>query len=155
MRFSILASILFSLSTVAHSETFLGKNYKLLDVDRLDVEYYKLNPDNRDPYAPQYTGKWRERAALKWDVSVLGLAYWRNNVHTETIDSGAVKTVGWEWEAGFGLTKYLEVFHHHHSRHIMDESPHKQEIYGDKQNTFPVEDAIGIRIRFVHKNKFN
>lgn len=139
------------LSTVARSEGLSKRNYRLLEVDRLDIEYHKLNASNRDPYAPDYTGRWKERAALKWDISVLGLAYWRNNTHTETIDTGAVKTVGWEWEAGVGITKYFELFHHHHSRHIMDEPAQRDYRYTDTNTQFPVEDSFGIRIRFIHK----
>lgn len=124
-----------------------ASEYRLLDIDKFDIEYTKLNPSSRDPYAPQYTGLWKERAALKWDVSVLGFAYWRNNVHTETIESGQVKTVGWEYEAGIPVTGHFELFWHHHSRHIMDEPP--QVNYTDSANQFPVEDGVGIRIRFI------
>lgn len=136
--------ILFSTSIASAGE------YKLLSADRLDVEYTKLMPNNRDPYAPQYTGHWRDRAALKWDISVLGRAYWNNNTHTEMIDTGQVKTVGWEWEAGFHVWKHLDVYKYHHSRHIMDEEP--QTSSGDIiTNSFPVEDSYGIRIRFITK----
>lgn len=127
----------------------IAYEYRLLDVDRLDLEYTKLNPNNRDPYAPDYTGRWNERAAIKFDVSILGHLYWDNNVHTETIDNGQVKTVGWEWEAGFHLGKYFDVFQHHHSRHLMDEPPQRQYEYPSGSTSFPVENGYGIRFKFI------
>lgn len=133
--------------------TASAAEWRLLDVERLDVEYHKLNPNNRDPYAPDYTGKWADRAALKWDISILNYGYWRNNVHTETLQSGIVKTVGWEWEAGLSLGEYLEVFHYHHSRHIMDEPPQRADHFPGARNQFPVEDSYGIRFKFIHKDK--
>lgn len=130
-----------------------GTEYHLLDADRLDIEYNRLDKEMRDPYAPEYTGRWRDRAAVKFDISILDYVYWRNNVHTETIDTGQVKTVGWEWEAGFPVTKYLEVYHHHHSRHIMDENPQTSYNYPGTNTQFPVEDEYGIRFRFIHREK--
>lgn len=119
----------------------------------MDLEYSKLNPNNRDPYAPEYTGRWKDRAALKWDISVFEFLYWRNNVHTEMIDTGQVKTVGWEWEAGLPLGKYFEVEHHHHSRHIMDEPEQQRYNYPDSGSQFPVEDSFLLRIKFINKEK--
>lgn len=129
-----------------------GGNLRVLDVEKVDLEYSKLNPANRDPYAPDLTGKWRERVALKFDLNLAryngyGL-FWDNNVHTETIDSGAVKTVGWEWELGMSLGKYADIFHHHHSKHIMDEKP-QRDAYNGKSNQFPVEDSLVIRVHLM------
>lgn len=136
--------------TLLIAEEAFSKEYRLLQADRLDVEYTRLDAKNRDPYAPQYTGLWRERAALKWDLSSYDTLYWRNNVHMETIANGGVpKTVGWEWEAGFKLFKDYEIFHHHHSRHIMEESPEPKRFEAVGQ--FPVEDGYGIRFKFLTK----
>ena len=139
---------------LAHTASLSGTianagEWRLLETDKVDLEYSQLNPHNRDPYAPNFTGKWRERGALKWDLSIAryrdwGL-FWNNNIHTETIDSGAVKTVGWEWELGIQLGKYADLFHHHHSRHIMDEKP-QIDAYNGKYNQFPVEDSLVLRI---------
>lgn len=136
---------------VALSEEAYSREYRLLDVDKLDLEYTKLNSTNRDPYAPDYTGRWGERAALKFNLNVLHYLYWDNNIHTETIDTGQVKTVGWEWEAGVRIWKYFDVFHHHHSRHIMDEPAQRDYKYPDTRTQFPVEDGVGIRFKFITK----
>lgn len=151
MRFAML---LFCVSAVASEVQ--AKEFFLLNTDSLQMEYSQLNPQNRDPYAPQYTGRWRERAALLWDSTLLGYGkyrlIWNHNVHTETIDSGAVKTVGWEWRAAVRLGDRLEVGHHHHSKHIMDEDS-RDIRYGNKGNQFPVEDSLYIRVRFLGGNK--
>jgi hypothetical protein len=126
--------------------------YRLLDTDELYFEYSQLDRNNRDPYAPQYTGRWNERASLIWDSTIVSYRQyrlmWNHNIHTETIDTGAVKTVGWEWRAGVSLGRYLDVFHHHHSKHIMDEERRVPE-YGNKGNQFPVEDSLVFRFKFV------
>jgi hypothetical protein len=146
---SLLSTI--NLSVVAFFATAAhAGEWKLLNVERLDLEYTKLEPSMRDPYVPQYTGSWRERAALRWRVSILGPIYWDNNVHTETLKSGEVKTVGWEWEAGLRLNKYIDIFHHHHSRHVMEDVPEKRFRGG---NQFPVEDGYGIRFKFIPETK--
>lgn len=124
--------------------------YRLLDVDRLDFTYQRLRPETRDPYAPEYTGQWRERAALEWDLRLFRYGYWRNNIHTETVNpSGVVKTVGWQWELGVELGKYLDLFTSHHSRHIMEEAAPEDRF--DSSNQFPVEDAYGIRLKLLHR----
>lgn len=142
----VLLSILSSESRRASAA-----EYRLLDVDRLDFEYSRLQPENRDPLAPQYTGLWRERAALQWDLRLLEYGYWRNHIHTETVQPGGeVKTVGWEWETGVEVGKYLDVFYHHHSRHVMDEPAPR--TY-DTTNQFPVENSVGVRVHLLREKK--
>jgi hypothetical protein len=135
--------------------TATASEYRLLDTEELHFEYSQLDHHNRDPIAPQYTGRWRDRAALSWDATWLGYKQykllWNHYVHTETIDTGGVKTVGWEWWAGISLGQ-LDILHHHHSRHIMDE-PIRDDRYGNKQNKFPVEDSMVIRFKFITRGK--
>lgn len=133
------------------SEEAVGSEFHLIQADRLDLEYMRLSPSNRDPYAPEYTGRWQDRASLKWDIGLLDdIVYWNNNVHTETIDTGQVKTVGWEFYAGIHLGEYADIFRYHHSRHIMDEGPQQSYNYPDGTgNPFPVEDAYGITVHFI------
>lgn len=140
---------------VLSERTGNAAEYRLLDIDKLELQYYKLNPNNRDPYAPQYTGRWRERAAINWDATLAGMGkfrlFWNHHIHTETIDSGAVKTVGWKWDAGVALGCRLRVGHAHHSRHIMDERV-ENATYGDKQNQFPVEDSFTVTVSFLDRS---
>jgi hypothetical protein len=140
---------LLTLSTPAYCWDFL-------ETDELYIEYHRLNPGNRDPYAPQYTGKWRERANLVWDSTLVRKKqyrlFWNHQIHTETIDSGAVKTVGWEWKSGISFGRYVDVFHYHHSRHIMDERV-EHPYYGNKSNQFPVEDSFVLRFKFITEGR--
>lgn len=122
--------------------------WSLIDVKDLDLEYIKLNKNNRDPYAPEYTGMWKEQIALKWDLALLKYGYWNNHVHTETVEpSGVVKGVGWQYELGIHVDKYVDIFKMHHSRHILDQEP--DELFPHSRNQFPVEDGYGIRINLL------
>lgn len=137
--------ILLALATRAESAE--SGQYHLLDLEKMDLRYSQLDPQNRDPYAPQYTGRWQDRTSLQWRLAVLEVLYWDNDFHLETIDTGVVKTVGWHWEAGVRISKNITVFQEHHSRHILDEEPSiRQYATG---NQFPVENSIGVRIRLV------
>lgn len=130
-----------------------GSEWKLIDVEKLDLRYSQMDPSTRDPYAPQYTGRWKDRSSLQWRLSVLNSLYWDNDCHVESIDNGTVKTVGWHWEAGIRLSKYFVIFQEHHSRHIMDESP--SEIQSEAfQGTskFPIENSFGIRFRLIEEH---
>jgi hypothetical protein len=121
-----------------------AKELRLLDADRLDLEYARMVPETRDPYSPQHTGEWRDRIALEWDVTLLQWGYWNNWVHTETTSpSGRVTTVGWQFEAGFHLTDYFDLYRSHHSRHVMEEEAEHR--FEDSHAQFPVEDTYGIR----------
>jgi hypothetical protein len=145
---------LICLLLVSLCSTSYGANYSLLETEYLALEYAQFDKNARDPYAPQYTGRWKDRATLLWDSNLLRVGkykfMWNHNIHTETIDTGAVKTVGWEWRLGFGLGRYIDVFHHHHSKHIMDERVDNP-AYEGKGNQFPVEDSIVIRFKFIDK----
>lgn len=146
----ILWIIIWTISyAVIRCDTAKAEEWKLLDLEKFNMEFSRLDPNARDPYAYQYTGRWKDRAAADFRLSIFGPLYWDNYVHTETIDTGAVKTVGWKWEAGLRISKYLSVFSGHHSRHIMDEST---DTNGDRGNTFPVENSFGIRLRIVEEH---
>lgn len=125
---------------IARSEPSYG-----LGLSKLDIEYQQFNKDNRDPYAPQYTGEWREGAAILMDISALRWLYWNNRIHMETTDgSGRATGTGWQWEGGIHVSEWIDVFQYHHSRHLLDEpspvtDPHK----------FPVENAIGVRVHLL------
>lgn len=142
--------IIFILVMIAGMPMSEAGEWRLLEIDKMDLEYSKLNPSNRDPYAPEYTDRWKDRTSLKWNLEVLNrVLFWDNNVHMETVDTGQVKTLGWEFYAGAHLGKYLDFFHYHHSRHIEDEPPQQDYNYPDSSSKFPVEDSWGVRIHLI------
>lgn len=129
-----------------------GLAWNLVDVDRLDLELSRLDPTTRDPYTPEYTGRWRDGIALNWDLTLLRWGYWRNRVHAETTNpSGSVTTMGWQWEAGAHVGPWFDLFHQHHSRHVLDETP--PDRFEGSSRQFPVENSYGVRIHLLTGGK--
>jgi hypothetical protein len=123
------------------STSALGKprEYRLIDLEHFDMQYQEFK-NNRDPYVPDTT-KWGYRATANFRLAVHHIFYWDNSIHTESVDNGTVKTVGWHWLLGLRVSKNLDIFSEHHSRHVMEEyRPTK-----NGSNTFPLEDSYGIR----------
>jgi|LakMenEpi03Aug12_release.lakeMendotaPanAssembly.Ray.scaffolds.fasta_scaffold30464_19 hypothetical protein len=146
MNYLMLLLLLIPSYGYAEEASSKWSNFRLLQLEKFDIKYAQFKAYSRDPYAPQYTGYWKDRAAIEWRINVLKSLYWDNNMHLETIDAKTVKTVGWHWELGLRLHKKLQIFHEHHSRHILDEPG--LELYNGK-NQFPVEDSFGIRIKLI------
>lgn len=142
--------VLYILFLFMFSATTHAAEYRLLNAEKLEIDYSKLDSNNRDPYAMHYTGKWKDRAALKLRVGVLESLYWDNNIHVESINTDTVKTVGWEWEVGLRVSKYFTLFQHHHSKHIMDET---SQLPSNRSNKFPVEDSYGIKFIIVEETQ--
>jgi hypothetical protein len=139
-----------SLSLVVASWTILNSQETAaspVQVLNLDLEYLKLDEQNRDPYRPEETGNWGHQVALVWDLGITKWAYWNNRVHTETLhNSASVHTVGWQWEIGLRPFSFLDLMWMHHSRHVMEREPERR---FDTQNQFPVTDGYGIRIHLL------
>lgn len=121
--------------------------YRLLDVEEFSIQYSQFEDGRRDPYAPEYDGQWAYRANANFRLSIFESLYWDNNVHTEALQSGPVKTVGWHWKLGLRLTNWLDIGHEHWSRHIMEDARPKD----GGSNVFPVEDSYFIRVKFIQK----
>lgn len=122
-----------------------AQNFHLLELDTFSMEYWKIE-DQREGYT-QYdkpgTGngkeEWRGGAAANFDLNLisykgLGL-YWDNKVFMNGTDH-QVRHVGWQWEAGIGLGKSVDVFWYHKSQHVLDAT------YEEK---FPLENHYGVR----------
>lgn len=138
MRFIITTMLIF-----LASNALAERQYRLLDIEALDLTYLKLDPNNRIAYAPEYTGEWGTEARLDWNISIYHYLFWKNQLHTSSIgSSGAVKTVGWQWTAGIRLLPELDVIAYHHSQHIMDEE-------SQVAQRFPVENGYGFTVHFL------
>lgn len=130
-----------------------ASTFHVLDVDKVALRYQKFD-DNRDPYVPQWDERWAYRAGLEWNLTMLEWGYWRNDVHTEALETGVVKTVGWQWELGIRLPfMRSEIFQQHHSRHIMDERPRERDgdVLPGRGTKFPVEQSYGIRVTLYER----
>ena len=91
------------------------------------------------------------RASTNFRLGLARTLYWDNNLHTEAVRSGTVKTVGWHWIMGVRLTKMIDLFQEHHSRHVVEE----YRATKNGRNTFPVEDSYGIRITIIDLKRVN
>jgi hypothetical protein len=127
-----------------------NKDWCVLCLDKADLRYQKFRPDGRrDPYTPDHDNSWDARAGLEWDLQLLRWGFWRNDVHTEQLLDGRVKTVGWHWTLGIRIPRLRsELFHEHHSQHVLDQRPVQRDGTDLPQGfrKFPVEDSYGIRI---------
>ena len=64
-------------------------------------------------------------------------------------------TVGWRYEVGFKVGQF-EVFHEHHSRHVMEQtlpSYWDAEYQQHRPHEFPVEDSYGVRVVLYERKK--
>lgn len=121
------------------------------------AEYIKLKEfslqtgrldDNRDPYFKLVDHEqWKGFVANNFNLDLVRAdgwsLYWHNQVHTEGTES-QLRSVGWRWEAGVNLGDKLEIFHEHHSRHLMD-------VTGETR--FPLYNAYGIKIIMYREDK--
>lgn len=124
----------------------------LLDLEEVYMTGAKMGAPSRDPMAPQYTGEWENRAALGFRFNLLGAMYWDNYVHMEA--TTVPKTVGWHWVLGVRLHPAVDIFHEHHSRHLLDEKSPTNYIYENPNRTnFPVEDSYGLRFNIYTGTK--
>ena len=143
MKFLMLFLLLFSSKAFSQNQSILS-NIKLLDVDQFYIDYEQFR-NRRDPYLYEYNDRWRDRTTVKFDISLLGALYFDSRLHMETLDTGTFKSGGWEWYAGIRVASWLDAFMHHHSQHVFE----KNVVTVDGKNTFPVEDAFGIRIKLI------
>lgn len=106
----------------------------------------RMGAASRDAQAPEYTGKWKHKVSLGLKFNTLESLYMDNRFHMETA-AGQIRTVGWHWILGLRIHPSIDLFHEHHSRHVLDQESQSAKLY-DKQTSrnFPVEDSYGIRL---------
>lgn len=128
--------------------------YKLLDVDVVNMQFAQF-ACNRDPIIPELScNDWRGRAEINADLRVLEYLYWKNSIHGEGTNS-AFKTMGWHFELGINVSKYIDIFYEHHSRHVLDQgnATHFSHDGMSRMTRFPVEDSYGVRFKFYENTK--
>lgn len=135
-------------------------NWRLLDLDELDMEYREIR-NLRDPYFPSYntveqtcsgtkadgtpSGEcWKYGANVLFNLNLVeykkaARLFWRNNVGMDATNR-QVRRVGWHWEFGVPLGDRVEVFSRHHSQHWLDgENPDQK---------YPLRDEYVIKLKF-------
>lgn len=141
MKYILLIFIFLNSAPVLASGTYF------LNLEKAEFDYARIDSKTRDPYLPEYSGKWKDSTAIRFRMGLLGGAtYWDNRVHGETTNSGVFQSVGWQWELGLRVTDQVTLFRDHHSRHRLESNPEKR-FNGGSQ--FPVEDKYGIRLILI------
>lgn len=147
--------ILFAFIVLFMSSMAEAGQYRLLDVDQLNMELAQFGC-NRDPMVPEIEcGDWRGRAEINADLRLITYMYWKNRVHGEGTNA-AFKSVGWNYELGINVSKYIDVFYLHHSRHPLDQGNAVHTSSDGSytlRNKFPVEDSYGVRLIFYDKHR--
>jgi hypothetical protein len=143
------------------------EGYRLLSADRVGVEY-RQHVNYRDPYFAEYetiggncTGVRADGtpsqecmqfgATAIVDVTLLQLPsltrfFWRNNFEMDSTNR-QVRYAGWQWELGLTLIPKVQLFHRHHSRHVLEkETP-------ANVNRFPLRDEYVISVDFYKRGQ--
>ena len=144
-------------STAVEAKTFkvATDNLQILEPRDVYVDVYK-NRTVHDPYISPDDKDLTYGSTFNLDLDMFkykgyGL-YWLNKLHfDESQADGRIKHAGWQYEVGAVIyckkwnDSYLskvEVFHQHHSRHVLEEV---------RESHFPVYDRRGLRLWITHK----
>ncbi len=142
----LLAVLMTMISGMAYGQ------YANLDKFSLKIMRFSCN---REVLTPDIACKqYRGRVATEFDLSLFEYGFWRNEVHAEGT-MAKFMTVGWHYQMGIKLGQF-ELFHEHHSRHVMDQGLPSYFDTRDgsvREMRFPVEDSYGVRIVFYERKK--
>ncbi len=129
-------------------------NYRLLDVDRIDMDYSKIK-NNRDSYygypdpATNADEVWDYSVALDFNLALaqvgpLKLLY-NNRVNCDATNK-QVRTVGWKYRVGFSLYDKISLTEDHYSRHVLDT---------ERTDKFPLENRYTLEVVFYDRQTTN
>ena len=153
-----LLIILGLLTTPSYSQEF-----RLLDLDYLGLEYithvnyrdsYFLEYETLDRQCVKSTECFKYGANALFDITLVQLPYqlqqvpfslfWRNDVKMDATNK-QVRQVGWLWEIGIPIGKHVELFHRHHSRHVLENT--------NSQFGFPLRDEYVVKLNIYKRSK--
>lgn len=126
------------LSSVANA-----KEFKLLDVDEVSVDLYKVTHYS-DPYWEPYDQTISKGATLNLNLSAVKYVFWEGQIQMLGNDS-QLRYGGLQFRTGIHLGHYIDAFYMHHSEHIFDDGP------VNPNWKFPDLDAVGVRFYFLRK----
>jgi hypothetical protein len=140
--FFIVGVVAFTLSLLIYGEA--GG----MEVRKLNFEAAAYQGTNHDPYLliDNLDERLQHITAVNWDVDMWSTSdnqyviYWNNSVIGKA-SSSQYRSVAWEFEIGMAYPK-LDLFYSHMSRHILE---------GVRDIRFPLENAVGLRIKFIEK----
>lgn len=139
----ILTTIALVLCLLLQCRLAKADEFRLLDVDRVSVEYAKI-ADWRDFVYTEDRKDLRFRAAFRMDLRLMEYGYIDNEFNMLGTDT-QIRGGGWKFEGGIHATKYFDFFYSHHSQHIFErERP---------PMGYPLYNTYGIRMIFYQKEK--
>ncbi len=115
-------------------------SFELLDAEHVSFDIWKTR-DRRDPYQPEYNGKWDNGAQFNLGLRVLELLKWDSRLHMDSAE-GVLRNVGWEWKVSMDYFHYVVPFYLHHSQHSLD---------AGETGRFPLVDQYGLSFVFLDK----
>lgn len=143
-----MARLIIFLTMVGCEGAYAQTSY--FDLSKFALEYWRID-NNRDGYLeiedPGGDAKehWLYGSAATFDLDLVATEnwglYWDNYVHMDSTNK-QVRHVGWEWEGGLRIGDTLEVFHYHHSRHILE---------AERPDRYPLVNRYGARWVFYEK----
>jgi hypothetical protein len=128
------------------------RDLHILSLDSFAMEDYKII-DNRDPYfpfanAPSDQEHWTQGIAALMNVDLVNYdlysAYWRGCVFGNATDR-QFREIGLQYEMGFEIRNYFNVFWQHESDHGLDYQPAFER--------FPLRNYVGVRITFYKRDR--
>ena len=155
-----LLLLLFAFSWIFLCNMASANTYKLLDEVKpyarlthlsIDAAAFMTNTELMIPEIPY--NKWDGRMAVNLDAQFLKYILWRNRVHGESAYR-KFTSIGWKYDLGVKISKHLEFFWHHHSRHVLDV---EQSYYFNRdtekieRNFYPMEDSFVLRIILIDR----
>lgn len=145
----ILVSLLLLFTTAAYTY-----DDSMFELEEIRIDYMQFRPGSRDPLINQLPNRELGNLLdLNITTSLFKYGYWKSLVHSYTdqyADShsfGQYRVIGLNMEVGVRLTSFLDVFAWHYSQHTLDNVSYP--------GGFPVQDAYGIHIYLLDKNKHN
>lgn len=146
-----LISFVVSLLLGACATSATAVEYRLLDVDQVKFETWKI-ADNRDPYWPYNRPgsggeEWYGGAAFQLNLTMVQIedwsVYWDNRPYMNGTRA-QVRQAGWEWDAGISWRRCASFNWHHHSTHLIDEKSEFQ---------YPLINYFGVEITFYDRDR--
>jgi len=132
--------------------------FHVMELDNFSM-MYRQHVNYRDAYFPAYETIDREctkseecmkfGANALFDLTIISYKryglFWRNDIIMDATNR-QVRHVAWDWQIGMPITKYFEIYHHHTSRHILEEErPTTQR--------FPLRDEYVLKMKFYERYK--
>ncbi len=101
-------------------------------LDEVSIDYARYKQDTRLPIL--YPNVPKERLDVNINFSFLKIGYINNTIHSLT-DANQFRLIGWHYQVGVRLGKWVDIYGDHFSQHLLD----------TQLSNFPVENSAGIK----------